>query len=291
MSPLPGLAIYQPHRLDPDTFLVAFVARTDLADFLLDKLRMAPADGIADHQLIVGQRGMGKTSLLRRLAIGITRDKELSRRYIPLTFREEQYNVRSLARLWRNCAELLAEWCEAEGRTAIAAELDRAMGKPEWHDPRAAAEAFLATAKSLGGRPVLFIDNLDLILDALPPDEHWGLRHTLQAPSGPILYGAATQYSSARAATAAAPFTSSSTRICCTRCPKPSCCAACARSPIPAGRRASPCAISWRANPNGCAPSTPSPAAIRGCWRLSTNCWNAPRATPCSPTSKCCWTS
>jgi tetratricopeptide (TPR) repeat protein len=193
MNTVTGLAIYHPHRLDPDEFLARFVARIDLADFLLDKLRKVPPDGVAEHQLFVGQRGMGKTSLLRRLAIGVSQDADLAERYIPLTFREEQYNVRSLARLWRNCEESLAEWCESQGKSDIAADIDRRLSQPVWHDPRAAADAFLATAKSLGGRPILFIDNLDLILDALPPDEHWVLRQTLQAPGGPILYAAATQ--------------------------------------------------------------------------------------------------
>jgi tetratricopeptide (TPR) repeat protein len=189
------IALYDPNRLDPDDFLAGFVAREDLAAFLLDKLRKLPARAAAEHQLIVGSRGMGKTSLLRRLALGIGRDPDLSSRYVPLTFREEQYNVRSLDRFWRNCGEALAEWADTVGRTALAAEIDRSLCQPEWKDATSAAEAFLARTKALG-RPVLFVDNLDLILDALPPDEHWALRRILQAPGGPILYGAATRFPS-----------------------------------------------------------------------------------------------
>lgn len=39
---------------------------------------------------------MGKTSLLRRLAIGVRDDPDLSAVLLPLTFREEQYNVHNL---------------------------------------------------------------------------------------------------------------------------------------------------------------------------------------------------
>ena len=194
MNTRTDIAIYHPHRLDPDAFLAGFVARGELAEFLLDKLRKLPPAAAAEHQLIVGQRGMGKTSLLRRLAIGIARDINLAQRYIPLTFREEQYNVRSLDRFWRNCGESLAEWCDSNGKSNIAADLDRKLLTPTWFEAEVAAEAFLAEAKLLGGRPVLFVDNLDLILDALPAEEHWALRRTLQAPGGPILYGAATQF-------------------------------------------------------------------------------------------------
>ncbi|HEY0328787.1 MAG TPA: tetratricopeptide repeat protein [Rhodopseudomonas sp.] len=186
-----GIAIYDPRRLDNETFLAGFVARGDFVAFLLDKLRDMP--DVAEHHIVVGPRGMGKTSLLRRLAIGISSEPALRQRFIPLTFREEQYNVRSLDALWRNCAEALAEWCESEGKAEVAAEIDRSLLTPEWRQSRSAVEAFLALSKRLGGRPVLFVDNLDLILDALTPEQNWELRRILQAPGGPVLFGAATQ--------------------------------------------------------------------------------------------------
>jgi len=186
-----GIAIYDPRRLDPETFLKGFVARGDFVDFLLDKLRQMPE--IGEHFLIVGQRGMGKTSLLRRLAIGISEEPALQARFIPLSFREEQYNVRALDAFWRNCAESLAEWCEDQGRQEIADDIDRSLPSAEWHESNSAVQAFLALCKRLGGRPVLFVDNLDLILDALSPQQNWELRRALQAAGGPIVFGAATQ--------------------------------------------------------------------------------------------------
>ena len=191
MKTLTPIAIYHPARLDPDSFLASFVARGEFAAFLLDKLRHMPA--VADHQIVIGPRGMGKTSMLRRLAIGIARDPELSARYIPLGFREEQYNVRALDAFWRNCAEALAEWCESSGKPDLAQEIDRSLLSDIWRQSQTAQEAFLALTQRLGGRPVLFIDNLDLILDALTEEQNWELRRALQAPGGPIVFGAAPQ--------------------------------------------------------------------------------------------------
>lgn len=194
MNALAGLAYYDPWRLGEPAFLAGFVARGDLAKFLLDILRSTKADEMGAHQNIVGQRGMGKTSLLRRVAIGISADADLSARYVPLTFREEQYNVRSLDRFWRNCGEALAEWAEALGNERLANEIDERMERLEWRNPQQAGKALTSETSAVGLRPVLLVDNFDLILDALPEEEHWMLRKTLQERGGPILICASVKY-------------------------------------------------------------------------------------------------
>jgi Flp pilus assembly protein TadD len=186
------IAYYEPRRLKEKDFLASFIAREELLDFLLNQLRQC-ADGDARHRLILGQRGMGKTSLLRRLQIGIRDHPELTGKLLPLTFREEQYNVRSLDRFWRNCGEALAEWLETSGDQTAADQLDKDLQDPIWNKPDSAAEAFASRVSATGRRPVLLVDNLDLILNALPDQQRWQLRRILQAPGGPIMYGAATQ--------------------------------------------------------------------------------------------------
>jgi hypothetical protein len=65
------------------------------------------------------------------------------------------------------------------------------MQGPAWQGAEAAAEAFQARLAATGRRPVLLVDNLDFVLDALPDSERWMLRWYLQALDGPVLYGAA----------------------------------------------------------------------------------------------------
>lgn len=189
-----GIAIYDPWRLGEEDFLAGFTARHELADFLLRQLRRTGAEGEAAHRVAIGQRGMGKTSLLRRLAIGIARDPDLARTLLPLSFREEQYNVRTLDHFWRNCGEALADWLERSGDREGATALDRELGGPAWRGADEAADAFLAHAARTGRRPVLLVDNLDLVLDALPAEQHWKLRRILQSRRGPIVQAASSRF-------------------------------------------------------------------------------------------------
>src|SRR5262249_48394564 len=155
-----SIAIYDPHRLKEDDFVTGFVARTELVEFLLNQLRSAKEHGEIRHRLFIGQRGMGKTSLLRRLAIAISREADLAKRYMPLTFREEQYNVRSMEFFWRNCAESIAEQMEESGRADLAAKIDELVRTGNWRDPRTACDNWLSLVRDTRKRPVLLVDNI-----------------------------------------------------------------------------------------------------------------------------------
>ena len=192
MTLLPGLSLYNQGRLSDGDFIANFVARRDELVRLLNALRLQARGGDGGHHIIAGQRGMGKSSLLRRIAIGVKEDDELRAHLLPLQFREEQYNVNTLSVFWRNCGEALAEWCETDGRAETAARLDAAVESPAWRDAETAVNAFLVTCKEIGRRPLLLVDNLDLIIDALKSEEQWALRRILQMPDGPVMVGAAT---------------------------------------------------------------------------------------------------
>ena len=186
-------SLYNQDTLQDDDFVAQFVARHDILDALLRRLRAVKPDQMGQHQILIGPRGMGKTSLLRRLAIEINSQPDLNARYIPLRFREEQYNVLRLGDFWRNCGEALAEWAEASGQTALANRLDATLPGPDWAGDDSSAERFEAEVTALGRRAVLLVDNLDLIIDALPDKDRWVLRKCLQRRSGPVTIGAATQ--------------------------------------------------------------------------------------------------
>ncbi len=185
--------IYNPDQLEDQDFLAGFVARQDLADKILARLGAIKRRGLAQHRLIVGQRGMGKTSLLRRIALGVRDQPALAAVLLPLSFREEQYNVHNLHVFWCNCLDALGDWFEASGRGEQAERLDRdvaALNAQEDDEEGGKALAlFNRWMKGEQRRPLLLLDNLDIIFAGLK-SKQWSLRRALQEAGGIVVIGA-----------------------------------------------------------------------------------------------------
>ena len=202
MGDLLGLALYNPAILSDDAFLANFVARGELVQHFLSRLGDIEPTGLASHHLILGQRGMGKTSFLRRVAIGVRDDPALSAVLLPLSFREEQYNVHNLHVLWCNCLDALGDWFERTGESEKAAALDLEVeelthGKPDPEGEPALA-AFRRWTRAEGRRPLLLLDNIDIILDGLRTQQ-WSLRRVLQQAGGIVVVGACASFLEATA--------------------------------------------------------------------------------------------
>lgn len=191
--PFRGTAIYNPQLLSREELLRSFIARQEELSRVMASLRRE-AEGQPQHHLVVGARGMGKTTLLARLRFAIADDEVLARRCLPLVFPEEQYNVGNLADFWLNCVDALADVLEAQHDVETAAGLDeqiaRIQGLPAVAERRQQALNLLCDlATRLDRRLVLLVDNVDMVLDRLA-SEDWALREVLSAESRIQLIGA-----------------------------------------------------------------------------------------------------
>lgn len=183
------LAIYDPRHLPEADFLNNFVGRHSKLEHLLQHIRTSAGEN-KNHLLILGSRGMGKTSMLRRIAIAIREDEELRRQWIPVNFREEQYNVRQLRFFWKNTADSVAEWCEQTGDNGNAAQLDKAQESNA--DADTLWDLLHNVSQQHHARLLLLVDNLNLILQNLTEHDQWALRHILSQPDGPMMIAATT---------------------------------------------------------------------------------------------------
>ena len=205
MKPLPILALheislYNTGRVAPEKIIAAFAARMQQFERIVADLAAEKPKSRAQHHLIVGQRGMGKTMLLARIAAELRTKAALSERFIPLVFAEEQYAVDRLSKFWLNCLDSLADAREALKDTASVVEIDATVGKLQSAGLRAVKDdqpfadevyaAFIKAAHATGQRPVLLVDNLQLVFERLDNGQQHSLRELLMRPGSPILVGA-----------------------------------------------------------------------------------------------------
>lgn len=193
-------SLYNTGRMSPEQIIAAFAARRQQLDRIVADLAAEKPKSRAQHHLIVGQRGMGKTMLLARIAAELRTDSKLSARFIPLVFAEEQYAVDRLSKFWLNCLDSLADARElardTDGVDEIDATVERltAAGMQAAKNDRPFADevydAFAQIARAGGQRPVLLVDNLQLVFERLDEGQQHSLRELLMRPGSPILVGA-----------------------------------------------------------------------------------------------------
>ena len=202
---------YNPDWLSDDDLAANFVARLDEFAFLRDELARAPRQGSAQHYLLVGVRGAGKTTLLKRLAVAIRRDADLRDHLIALSFPEELYQVKNLADFWWAACEALADELDRMGRSDSADVLMDSVAEAKKirkdADPldTAGLQRLQQTCSDMGLRPVLLVDNLDMVFQRIDKsgrklkDPHapayWALREALSTTTSPIVIGGSVRLS------------------------------------------------------------------------------------------------
>jgi len=168
-------SIYNPQEMQEELFVERFVVRRGTLEELLKQIRQTAPNESFKHTIIQGLRGQGKTTLLRKLSICVRDDAELSPWLIPVLFREEEYSVTSLCRLWELVAEHLAEWPEFE---ALPDQYEEAYQSPHYEKDcfNILADALQKADKTV----LLLIDNLGEMLGKFGLRDQQRLREILQ---------------------------------------------------------------------------------------------------------------
>lgn len=188
------IGLYNPQRLSDEAVENLFVVRTKIFDFLIEKISKENENSIPQHYLLIAQRGMGKTTMLKRLEV-VLRKEPYKARFVPLLFPEEQYNLKNIAEFWLNCLDALADTLEVEQQNEIVKAIDKKVAELETikNDEDLSSEAYKylnLVCSEIKRRPVLLIDNMSLIFDRVGKAEQHQLRALLMQNSAPILVGA-----------------------------------------------------------------------------------------------------
>ena len=200
MSATPSrIRLYNPHRLTDEELIETFIARQDLFLSVLSDIVGERPRGVPQHHLVVGQRGMGKTTLLQRIAVELRTETHRGD-FLPLTFPEEQYvEVDRVSKFWLNCLDSLADALEREEAHDRVSKIDEevkrleALRVDETTFAEECRDAFDRAWRDLGRRPVLFIDNFNLLLSRCG-DKDYMLRGYFTRGGAPVLVGASLVY-------------------------------------------------------------------------------------------------
>ena len=190
----PSTRKFNPGFLTDDELVASYCVRTTEFELLVEVLRECTGHSNA-HQIVIGPRGSGKTSLLLRVAAEARRDKALSTRYFPVTFAEESYEVGTAGEFWLECLTNLAAQAP---RGDDAPDLDRTV-----EELRAIPDDQILSDRCLGAlldfadredkRLVLLVENLNMLFgDMADPDAGWRLRKVLQTEPRIIVFASAT---------------------------------------------------------------------------------------------------
>jgi tetratricopeptide (TPR) repeat protein len=181
---------HNPAFLTREELVRSFVVRQVDLELILEKLREG-GEGPNQHILLIGPRGIGKTTLVLRVAAAVEAELELNKKWYPLVFSEESYEVATAAEFW---LEAILHLADQTGDARLQAAYDELKKQ---RDERRLYEQALARlmdfADAQGKRLLVIVENMNMILgEQLSADDGWVLRHTLQNEHRIMMLGTAT---------------------------------------------------------------------------------------------------
>lgn len=185
-------SIYNPDLLTKEQLIRSFVVRIKKFEKLFADIKSAKMEHPEQPILVVGLRGMGKTTLLLRLAYEVENDEVLKEWLLPIVFNEEEYGVTRLFKFW----ETLAEYLEQKDHSfeGLYDQMDKAYNlQPDPAKYEQAAFALLLQALHQQKKKLLlFIDNFGDMFKRFNKQERQRLREVLTTcPDIRIIAGSA----------------------------------------------------------------------------------------------------
>jgi TPR repeat protein len=180
--------IYNPHQQTEQELLDGFVIREKEFKSIFNDIQKNKMQTPPQHYMVYGIRGNGKTSLLLKLFYEVRKDEDLNKWLIPVIFKEEQYNLRTLYKLWEHVAEYLGEDLSEFSDLLYKMEQNEESDNYEEKCFELLQSSLEKNAKKL----VLLFDNFGVFLNKLTDREHQRLREILITCSDIRIIGTST---------------------------------------------------------------------------------------------------
>lgn len=181
---------HNPAFLDDEALIASFSVRQADLELLVETVRENSDARANQHVLVIGPRGMGKTTLVRRVAAEVRKDEALSRVWFPIVFGEESYAISDAGEFWLEAVLHLADALDDPAWHALYQALHR-ESDGEVLGTRALAR-LTEFADARGVRLLVVVENLQMLLgEQLDRDAASTLRHTLQTEPRIMLLGTA----------------------------------------------------------------------------------------------------
>ena len=181
---------FNPSFLNDDEIIRGFTVRHDYLRFILQTIT-DNTDLVNRHILVVGPRGIGKTTLVIRVAAEIRSSQKLTNSWYPIQLAEEIYSVASAGEFW---LETLFHLQDKAGNPKLSEkyyELLKEQDDKVLHDR--ALGVLLDFSTSNEKRLLVIVENLNTVFDEqMSEEDGWTLRHTLQNNRQIMLLGTAT---------------------------------------------------------------------------------------------------
>lgn len=184
--------LYNPANFTRQELIERFIVRIAQFRRLYNDLASSLMDKPEQQYLLLARRGMGKTTMLLRLAYEMKQDAAVNAWMTPVVFHEEEYRIDELELLWERVAESMEEYDPMAfgGLKQQMADLHPALKDQPALFEEQAFDLLLARLRQHGKKLVLFIDNFGDIYQRFKRWELQRLRTVLQTTPDLRIVGA-----------------------------------------------------------------------------------------------------